>query len=166
MAQKLQTLFDDLADNIERLADYETQANQYGAAEDAFDCIAVIKIRMENLLDDARTAAAHKDVSRTPRMERRRNRRNCEKRARKAQQILNVEGQIMSSLRTSIEELKARIAVLIVATHSNGAHGIALDAFENVKNIEHMIAGLEKTALQAAKSALKELNKIIRELEN
>ena len=34
------------------------------------------------------------------------------------------------------------------------------------KNIEHMIAGLEKTALQAAKSALKELNKIIRELEN
>lgn len=59
MAQKLQTLFDDLADNIERLADYETQANQYGAAEDAFDCIAVIKMRMENLLDDARTAAAH-----------------------------------------------------------------------------------------------------------
>lgn len=144
MAQKLQTLFDDLADNIERLADYETQANQYGAAEDAFDCIAVIKMRME----------------------RRRNRRNCEKRARKAQQILNVEGQIMSSLKTNIEELKARIAVLIVATHSNGAHGIALDAFENVKNIEHMIAGLEKTALQAAKSALKELNKIIRELEN
>ena len=72
----------------------------------------------------------------------------------------------MSSLKTNIEELKARIAVLIVATLSNGAHGIALDAFENVKNIEQMIAGLEKTALQAAKSALKELNKIIRELEN
>ncbi len=59
MAQKLQTLFDDLADNIERLADYETQANQYGAAEDAFDCIGVIIIRMENLLDDVRTAATH-----------------------------------------------------------------------------------------------------------
>lgn len=59
MAQKLQTLFDDLADNIERLADYETQANQYGAAEDAFDCIGVIIIRMQNLLDDVRTAAAH-----------------------------------------------------------------------------------------------------------
>jgi len=74
----------------------------------------------------------------------------------------------MSSLKTNIEELKARITVLIVATHSNGAHDIALDAFENVKNIEQMIAGLEKTALplQAAKSALKELNKIIRELEN
>lgn len=42
MAQKLQTLFDDLADNIERLADYETQANQYGAAEDAFDCIGAV----------------------------------------------------------------------------------------------------------------------------
>ena len=72
----------------------------------------------------------------------------------------------MSSLKTNIEELKARIAVLVVAAHSNGAHGIALDAFENVKNIEQMITGLEKTALQAAKSALKELNKIIRELEN
>lgn len=28
MAQKLQTLFDDLADNIERLADYETQTTK------------------------------------------------------------------------------------------------------------------------------------------
>lgn len=37
---------------------------------------------------------------------------------------------------------------------------------EDIPHIEHMIAGLEKTALQAAKSALKELNKIIRELEN
>lgn len=72
----------------------------------------------------------------------------------------------MSSLKTSIEELKAHIAVLVIATHGNGAHDFALDAFENVKNIEQMIAGLEKTALQAAKSALKELNKIIRELEN
>lgn len=37
---------------------------------------------------------------------------------------------------------------------------------EDIPHIKHMIAGLEKTALQAAKSALKELNKIIRELEN
>lgn len=37
---------------------------------------------------------------------------------------------------------------------------------EDIPHIEHMIGGLEKTALQAAKSALKELNKIIRELEN
>ena len=72
----------------------------------------------------------------------------------------------MSSLKTSIEELKAHIAVLVIATHGNGAHDFALDAFEHVKNIEQMIAGLEKTTLQAAKSALKELNKIIRELEN
>lgn len=37
---------------------------------------------------------------------------------------------------------------------------------EDIPHIEQMIAGLEKTALQAAKSALKKLNKIIRELEN
>lgn len=37
---------------------------------------------------------------------------------------------------------------------------------EDIPHIEHMTAGLEKTALQAAKSALKEINKIIRELEN
>lgn len=37
---------------------------------------------------------------------------------------------------------------------------------EDIPHIKHMIAGLEKAALQAAKSALKELNKIIRELEN
>ena len=37
---------------------------------------------------------------------------------------------------------------------------------EDIPHIEHMIAGLEKAALSAAKSALKELNKIIRELEN
>ena len=49
----------------------------------------------------------------------------------------------MSSLKTNIEELKARIAVLVVATHSNGAHDIALDAFENVKNIEQKIAKVE-----------------------
>ena len=69
----------------------------------------------------------------------------------------------MSSLKTNIEELKARIAVLVVATHSNGAHGIAPDAFENVKNIEQMIARLEKRRLARR---MQELNKIIRELEN
>ena len=69
----------------------------------------------------------------------------------------------MSSLKTSIEELKARIAVLIVATHGNGAHDFALDAFENVKNIEQMIARLEKRRLARR---MQELNKIIRELEN
>lgn len=69
----------------------------------------------------------------------------------------------MSSLKTSIEELKARIAVLVVATHGNGAHGITLDAFENVKNIEQMIARLEKRRLARR---MQELNKIIRELEN
>lgn len=39
----------------------------------------------------------------------------------------------MSSLKTSIEELKAHIAVLVIATHGNGAHDFALDAFEHVK---------------------------------
>lgn len=55
----------------------------------------------------------------------------------------------MSSLKTNIEELKARIAVLIVATHSNGAHGIALDAFENVKNIEQKIAKVNSIFFEA-----------------
>jgi len=55
----------------------------------------------------------------------------------------------MSSLKTNIEELKARIAVLVVATHSNGAHGIALDAFENVKNIEQKIAKVNSIFFEA-----------------
>lgn len=55
----------------------------------------------------------------------------------------------MSSLKTSIEELKAHIAVLVIATHGNGAHDFALDAFEHVKNIEQKIAKVNSIFLEA-----------------
>ena len=44
---KTETLFEDLKTNIEQLAGYASQHGNYGAAEDALDCLGVLRQRME-----------------------------------------------------------------------------------------------------------------------
>lgn len=44
---KTETLFEDLKTNIEQLAGYAAQHGNYGAAEDALDCLGALRQRME-----------------------------------------------------------------------------------------------------------------------
>jgi hypothetical protein len=44
---KTETLFEDLKTDIEQLAGYAAQHGNYGAAEDALDCLGVLRQRVE-----------------------------------------------------------------------------------------------------------------------
>lgn len=44
---KTETLFEDLKTDIEQLAGYAAQHGNYGAAEDALDCLGALRKRME-----------------------------------------------------------------------------------------------------------------------
>lgn len=44
---KTETLFEDLKTNIEQLAGYASQHGNYGAAEDALDCLRALRQRVE-----------------------------------------------------------------------------------------------------------------------
>lgn len=44
---KTETLFEDLKTDIEQLAEYAAQHDNYGAAEDALDCLGALRKRVE-----------------------------------------------------------------------------------------------------------------------
>lgn len=44
---KTETLFEDLKTDIEQLAGYAAQHDNYGAAEDALDCLGTLRKRVE-----------------------------------------------------------------------------------------------------------------------
>jgi hypothetical protein len=44
---KTETLFEDLKTDIEQLAEFAAQHGNYGAAEDALDCLGALRQRME-----------------------------------------------------------------------------------------------------------------------
>lgn len=44
---KTETLFEDLKTDIEQLAEFAAQYGNYGAAEDALDCLGALRKRME-----------------------------------------------------------------------------------------------------------------------